>query len=639
MSTSHVWRFAHEALPTSIFENPVAFSRVMSTPRALTMLGASWDAAGGRLSGADRRTREGMTVQVVPVAPYTVVLVQPPFPRDPTDACAIVVVGKGDGENQFDGVRYFIVELMREARFVLLERREGDEQAQNLGNAPPDLTGLVEACVDLTAGRESTPRERYGTVPPWYWWHVLRGPEAFGVFNGAPESEAWNVVHNHPVLLMPELLEAAVASGLPPRPIEGLRQMHAALRGTPHFAPFHRLLANALADQRGGVPRLNLERALAVLVEVRAAAGASGPELGRALACEAGLRVRMGQLGHDTRRNYERARELFETARKEPAEPAEREADEREEQAVRAALARLAPPPTKTTDPAWPTLFLDETELVGFERREDRRDQNPITNDRAFAEQHGISAGSVVWLGQEFWAMWRVVDTRWLFPSVATAIAYADAMVVHVGESLPPLPVPAIGDAVRGWGGIELGKTPGTRYAGQILFIRVGRMVAKLFVAEGPKAPQAGQALAQSMLFPYAEAIVRRAHWALSRYWLAIGRGNEAANAFLAAPPLTAVTLLAQYPILALPEFPAAMAALGEAHRAAGHALWQLQEQYKTDYSYRTVVRPLVRMLLDEQVGDGRVNAHAAMPLILHMRTIDRDPAWAQLEAECRARL
>jgi hypothetical protein len=351
------------------------------------------------------------------------------------------------------------------------------------------------------------------------------------------------------------------------------------------------------------------------------------------------VRARLGQLGHDPRRNYERARELYEAARKEPAEPAAREADEREEQAVRAALAQLAPPPTTTTDPAWPMLFLDETQLVGLERREDRRDESPIAGDRAFAEQRGIAAGSVVWTGPEHWAMCRVVDTRWLFPSVATAAAYADAMLAYAGEGLPPVPVPAIGDAVRGWGGSELGKVPGTRYAGQILFFRVGRMVAKLFVAEGPRAPQAGQELAPAMLVPYAEAIAQRARWALARYWLAIGRAHEAASAFLAAPPHSAVTVLAQYPILGLPELPAAIATISEAHRPAAHALWQLQEQYRADYSYRAVVRPLVRLLLDERAGDLRVNAHAAMSLILHMRTIDRDPAWDQLEAECRARL
>jgi hypothetical protein len=415
--------------------------------------------------------------------------------------------------------------------------------------------------------------------------------------------------------------------------------MHASLRGTPHFAPFHQLLAMAIASERGGNQRLNIERALEVLVDVRVAASGGGAELGRALVCEAALRARLASAGVEARRNFERARELYEAARKEPAEAAERERDEREEQAVRAALAQLAPPPARTTDPAWPALFLDESELGGFERREDRRDQNPIANDAAFVEQRGVAAGSIVWLGNEAWPMWRIVDTRWLFPSVATAAAYADVMVAHAGEGLPTLPVPAIGDGARGWGGIQLARGTQARYAGQILVFRVGRMVAKIFVAEGPKAPQAGQALAQSMLFPLAEAAVRRAQWALPRYWLGIARGVEAANAFVQAPALTAVTLLSEFPILALPEFPAAMAVLGEAHRAAAHALWQLQETFKSDYSYRNVIRPLVRTLLDERAGDPRVNAHAAISLVVDMRRVDRDPAWAQLEAECCARL
>ena len=235
--------------------------------------------------------------------------------------------------------------------------------------------------------------------------------------------------------------------------------------------------------------------------------------------------------------------------------------------------------------------------------------------------------------------MWRVIDTRWLFPTTVNAAAYADAMVAHAGEGLPTLPVPQIGDAARGWGGIQISRVPGApRYAGQILFFRVGRMVAKLFAAEGAKAPQAGQALAQSMLFPYAEAIVRRAQWALPRYWLGVARGTEAANAFVQTPPQAAVGLLSQYPILALPEFPAAMATLGEAHRVAAQALWQLQETFKIDYSWRNVIRPLARTLLDDRGGDPRVNAHAALALVVEIRRVDRDPAWATIEAECRAR-
>jgi len=66
--------------------------------------------------------------------------------------------------------------------------------------------------------------------------------------------------------------------------------------------------------------------------------------------------------------------------------------------------------------------------------------------------------------------------------------------------------------------------------------------------------------------------------------------------------------------------------------------LWQLQAQYKGDYSYRNVIQPLVRALLDDRAGDRRVNAHAALALVIDMRRVDRDPMWATLETECRAR-
>jgi hypothetical protein len=636
---SHLYRFANEALPENVFDNPLAFSRGIANPlKASGLLAAIWDRAGGRLAGADRVSREGMTTKIVRVDPFTIVHLQPPFARESGDPCTIVVVGKGDGENQFDDVKYFVVELTADGRFALVERKQHEEHAANLGEAPPDVSGILEVCIERAHGREPSPRDRVGTIAPWYWWHVCRGPEVMRAFANTPEHEAWGAIHQHPILLLPELVESArLAGGFNDRAIGGLAQMHASLRGTPHFAPFQRLLATALASARGGNPRVNIDRALAVLAEARASA--SGADLGRAASEEAGLRTRLAQMGIEPRRNYERARELYEAARKEPAEQADRERDERDERAVATALASLAPPPAATTDPTWSMLFLDENELAGFQRREDRRDENPNPNDRSFAELRGIGAGSVVWLGNEAWPMWRVIDTRWLFPSVANATAFADQMVAHAGEGLPSLPVPNIGDAARGWGGIQLGRGgPGSRYAGQIVFFRVGRMVAKLFAAEGPAAPQAGQALAQSMLFPYAEAIVRRAQWALPRYWLGIARGTEAANVFVQTPPSAAVALLSQYPILALPEFPAAMATLGDAHAVAAQALWSLQSTFKTDYSWRNVVKPLVRSLLDDRIGEPRVNAHAALALVLDMRRVDNDPAWAQLEAECRAR-
>src|SRR6187401_2090527 len=59
---SHLYRFANDALPASVFENPVAFARGVTNPqKQQAVLGAVWDAAGGRLAGADRQDRHGMS--------------------------------------------------------------------------------------------------------------------------------------------------------------------------------------------------------------------------------------------------------------------------------------------------------------------------------------------------------------------------------------------------------------------------------------------------------------------------------------------------------------------------------------------------------------------------------------------------
>jgi hypothetical protein len=168
---------------------------------------------------------------------------------------------------------------------------------------------------------------------------------------------------------------------------------------------------------------------------------------------------------------------------------------------------------------------------------------------------------------------------------------------------------------------------------------RVGRVVAKLDVTEGLKAPQVFQVLSQEMLLPYVEAIVRRTRWALSQYWLAIAHGTEAANRFVQTPPRGAMALFAEYPILLLPEFPTAMASLGEAQRAAAERLIGLHGTLKSDWhTYRGVMRALVRALLDEPHGHPRVNADAALELVVGHRRLDSDFSWAAIETECRER-
>jgi hypothetical protein len=105
------------------------------------------------------------------------------------------------------------------------------------------------------------------------------------------------------------------------------------------------------------------------------------------------------------------------------------------------------------------------------------------------------------------------------------------------------------------------------------------------------------------------------------------------------AQPRKAELLFGEYPILLLPEFPTAMASLGDAYRAGAERLASMQGTARNNWQvYRELLRALVRVLLDETVGEPRINADAALRLVSAHRRLDADHAWAALEAECSAR-
>ena len=81
------------------------------------------------------------------------------------------------------------------------------------------------------------------------------------------------------------------------------------------------------------------------------------------------------------------------------------------------------------------------------------------------------------------------------------------------------------------------------------------------------------------------------------------------------------------------------MASLGEPQRVAAERLASLQATLKSNWPvYREVMRALVRLLLDEPAGERRVNADAALRLVVAHRRLDSDYTWAALELECSAR-
>ena len=442
----------------------------------------------------------------------------------------------------------------------------------------------------MVSHRESgdrTPRPDPLDDPAGYWWSVCRGPEIMRAFHAAPEPQAWRVVERHPALLLPELVDAAERVLGRTRAIDGLREMHHTLRGSPAYAPYHRLLAAALAGEHRGSRRVNLERALAVIEDVRRTAA---------------------------------------------ADPA----DERIERTIRAALAAL--PGSGPKPPAMHELFLDEFDLAGLQRGDDRRGSNPNLHDRAYAAHGGLTTGAVEWLGDPAAPVYRVVDARWEFASTKAAKAYLDSpgtqLLARDGLANPA--VLLIADGAHAWGTAR--SAPGGR-ARQCLLFRVDRMVARLDVTEGPKAAQELQALSRAHLLPYADAVVRRVRRTCAVYWLAIGRGTVAAHQFAQTPPRKADRMLAEYPILLLPEFPTAMASLGEAYRAAAERLAVLQGTIRSNWNaYRELLRALVRALLEDAAGEPRINADAALRLVGAHRRLDGDQAWTALEAECSAR-
>jgi hypothetical protein len=491
------------------------------------------------------------------------------------------------------------------------------------------VSRVVQAMSSQREQANPTPLSTATDEPLTYWWPVCRGQEIMRAFHAAPEPEAWRVVEHHPALLLPELVDAAERVLGPTRPLEGLREMHHALRGSPAYAPYHRLLAIALVNEQQGSRRVNLERALAVIQDVRRAVDDPA----------------------DARAEHVIRAELAALIEPPDATPPAMHAQTPTPEAKSAATHALPPTPEaksaathalpRTPDakpPATHALFLDEIELAGFRRGDDRRGTNPNLHDRAYTVQGGLAAGSAEWLGDDAAPVYRIVEARWVFASSRAAKAYLDApatqLLARDGMANPA--VLQIADGAHAWGSTRA--TPRCRSRHGLLF-RIDRVVARLDITEGPNAAGALQTLKREHLLPYADAVVRRVRRVLAEYWLAIGRGAVAAQKLVQTPARKVELLFAEYPILLLPAFPIAMAALGDAYRPGAEQLAILQGAARNNWRvYREILRALVRILLDETAGEPRINADAALRLVSAHRRLDADPAWTALEAECSAR-
>jgi hypothetical protein len=593
MSRSHGYRFANDVLPETLFDNSLAFARAVTNQRqGLQLLASAWDRAGATMPAADRAGRAGLTASIQQRGAYGIILVSVPPPREAGDPAMIVIVGSGDGESRYDVNGYFILELGADTRYHVVSRTAHSDQATTLGVGPaPD----AQMFIDHVCGSVVPPR--IPSVPAYYYWHA---------FDGAGAMRAWldtrdplSAIAQHPILLLPEIAESASVYLTGGATAEGLLELRHQLMRDPAFGPAAHGLALLLVNARTGVVAANLARAIKVVAE----ASEYGADRAQGYAIEADIRHKLAVLGIETRANYEAAQRLRAMAQA-----------PQNDVPLRPRMARGSHSGIPQ-DPSFATLFLDGSELPYFTRGE-------LTDLDA---GHALAAASITWTGRDDWAMSRIIDSRWSFATAAEASQFLQSAQHAIGDGLPQLPAPQLAEETLAYGGPR---------AAQIIVFRVGRTVGRLAVAQGHAAPDT---LEQAMLLPYAQRAVQRAQWNLSRYWLNVGCGTDAATLFVQTPN---ARLLADYPILALPEFPAAMATLGGAYVQGAQQLWQLQTQLRGQQwqAHRTATQALVRTLLDDRTSDPRVNAAHAHAIVDEIRRLDSDPIWIQLAAECRTR-
>lgn len=141
----------------------------------------------------------------------------------------------------------------------------------------------------------------------------------------------------------------------------------------------------------------------------------------------------------------------------------------------------------------WPSLyayldlFLTDAEMPpDVEQVQDSRLQGPDDRDHSFTPLGGRRTGLVLWLGEEDRTLWRIVDIRWEFPDAEAASRYLSDELPYHGEGQPPLAdAPAAGEQWHAFGGVA------PRLTAFHYVLRVGRIVAKLFVAQGRAAKTA----------------------------------------------------------------------------------------------------------------------------------------------------
>src|SRR5207302_832568 len=130
----------------------------------------------------------------------------------------------------------------------------------------------------------------------------------------------------------------------------------------------------------------------------------------------------------------------------------------------------------------------------GMTLQQDSRTRGPDPGDIAFARFGGVGSGLARWQGLPDGAIDRLIDIRWLFPTVEAARAYHRATLAANAEGCPTVSgAPAVGtDCVVAEGGSTAGAMmqaiTGTAEAFVSFFylFTAGPVVVKLYANQAP---------------------------------------------------------------------------------------------------------------------------------------------------------
>lgn len=621
MVRTHGQQLANQTLRRAVFAEPLTFMRAIASGDAAAALARPWKSAVLELDPSARVPGIGCSATLERRGRFVIAIVTPPAPRVAGDPAMIAIVGRGDGVTRISTLSYYVLELHRDRssgapRFDVVSF-VADERVR-CGDGPlPDVRWFADHAFAVYAGQEPSRPTGLPDLPSWYWWLAFDGASALEAFDQArDEAERFEAVRKAPILLLPDLADAADRYGAEAS-ARRLRELRRSVCRAPSMATAWQAIINRLANTTTGSQPANLMRALALIADATghgALTDAQGHEL------EAATRSKLIALGVDPQQNHARLEQLQAAAHA-------------THQARR--LARgSTPPPNHARDPVWEPIFLDETDLPGHARAP--REEVFASSDPAFVAHGGLRAAHAGWSGPERSPMARILDSRWVFRSAADAHYFLRAMAPVIGEGLPPLAAPQLGDQTLAFGDHGM---PGRRST-QAIVVRVGRVIARVQAFEGTHAAQAREILHAALLQPLAGKIVQRAREAQASYWLAVAHPTNAVAALVHSPGYDAARLIAHYPLLAHADLPGAITHLGDQYLPVARALASFQTQLRAHRwaSYRDAMLALVRVLLASDLGDPRVNAAHAHEIVRELHAMEPAPIWTQLDAECRAR-